>query len=195
MDEPRPACCVGVPMVYVSHAMEEVVRLAACVVIIEAGRVKSIGAPDEAFGVMGSRTARSRFDRSSVLAATVVREEPALGLTELKHPSETVWVAGPVGPAGSTARVIVKATDVVVSLGPPRELSARSALSGTIAGIQVEEPLATIEIALDGDGHVFAAMTRGALEELDLKFGRRVFALFKTSALDEQQIATASTAS
>jgi len=44
-----------IPIVYVSHAIEEVVRLAACVVIIDAGRVKFIGDPSEAFGEWPAR--------------------------------------------------------------------------------------------------------------------------------------------
>ncbi len=178
-----------VPIVYVSHAVEEVVRLAACVVIIDAGRVKSVGSPEEAFGTLASQSAEDRFDRSSVLTTTVCGENEALGLTELKHPSGTVWLAGPAGPVGSTARIVVKATDVVLSLRPPQDLSARSALSGAVAEIQLDGPLATIEIALDGDGRLFATATRGALNELDLKSGTHVFALFKTTALDERNVA------
>jgi molybdate transport system ATP-binding protein len=180
-----------VPIVYVSHAIEEVVRLAACVVVIDAGRVKSIGDPGEVFGTTASQTTEDRFDRSSVLTTTVCGENPALGLTELKHPSGTIWIAGPAGPVGGRARVIVKATDVVLSLNPPRNLSARSVLSGSVAGIELDGPLATIEIALEGDGHLFATATRGALDELQLKPGVHIFALFKTTALDELSIATA----
>ena len=157
-----------VPIVYVSHAIEEVIRLAACVVVIDAGRVKSIGDPSEAFGTMASQTMEDRFDRSSVVTTTVCGENAALGLTELKHPSGTVWIAGPAGPVGGKARIIVKATDVVLSLNPPRDLSARSVLSGTVADIQFDGPLATIEITLEGDGHLFATATKGALDELEL---------------------------
>lgn len=52
-------------------------------------------------------------------------------------------------------------------------------------------PLATVKIALDGDGYLFVTMTRGALDEFDLKPGVHVFALFKTTALDERNVATA----
>jgi molybdate transport system ATP-binding protein len=180
-----------VPVVYISHAVEEVVRLAACVVILEAGRVKSIGSPEEVFGTLASQSAEDRFDRSSVLTTTVYAENAALGLTELRHPSGTVWLAGPAGPIGGTARIIVKATDVLISLARPHNLSARSVLSGAIAGIEMDGPLATIEIALDGEGHLFATATRGALDELELKPGAHVFALFKTTALDERSIAAA----
>lgn len=180
-----------IPIVYISHAIEEVIRLAACVVVLDAGRVKSVGDPGEVFGSMMSQIAEGRFGRSSVLTATVCGENPALGLTELKHPSGTVWIAGPAGPVGGKARIIVKATDVVLSLVPPVHLSARSVLSGSVARIQFDGPLATIEIALKGEGHLFATATRGALDELELKPGVPVFAVFKTTALDERGIAAA----
>jgi molybdate transport system ATP-binding protein len=71
----------------------------------------------------------------------------------------------------------------------PRALSARSALSGAVSEIQFDWPLATVELALEGDGRLFATVTRGALNELKIKPGSHVFAVFKTAALDERGIA------
>jgi molybdate transport system ATP-binding protein len=180
-----------VPIVYVSHSIQEVTRLASCVVIIDAGRVKSIGDPSEAFGTMQGQTTDNRFNRSSVLTTTVRSENAAVGLTELKHPAGTIWIVGPAGPIGSRARIVVKATDVVLSRAAPRDLSTRSVLSGRIAKIRFEGPLATIEIALEGEGHLLAMATKGALDELELALGAQVFAAFKTTALDEGSVASA----
>jgi molybdate transport system ATP-binding protein len=84
----------------------------------------------------------------------------------------------------------VKATDVTLSLGPPHDLSTRSVLSGTIEGIEKDGPLAMVAIALDGEGRLFATVTRHAFDEMGLDSGVRVFALIKTSALDERKIAS-----
>jgi molybdate transport system ATP-binding protein len=179
-----------VPIVYVSHAIEEVVRLATTVVVIDAGKVKAIGGPGEVFGPVTGHAGEDRFDRVSVLITSVASEKAPYGLTELTHPSGIVWLAGPAGPVGSVARIVVKATDVSLSLTPPRDLSDRSVLSGAIEGIETEGPLAMVAIALDGNGRLFATATRFALEELHLDRGARVFALIKTSALDERQVAS-----
>jgi molybdate transport system ATP-binding protein len=181
-----------VPMVYVSHAIEEVVRLAACIVVIEAGRVKAIGSPGEVFGAMATQSAEDRFDRSSVLTMKVCGANAAYGLTELKHPSGTVWLAGPAGPIGGEARIIINATNVVLSLQPPHNLSVRSVLSGSVEAVETSGPLATVEIALKGEGHLFAMATRHALDELGLELGSPVFALIKTSALDERKMGAVS---
>ncbi|HEX3495393.1 MAG TPA: molybdenum ABC transporter ATP-binding protein, partial [Methylocella sp.] len=85
----------AVPIVYVSHAIEEVVRLANFIVVLDAGRVKAIGGPGEVFGALGGGW--SRFDRISVLMMKVRGENAAYGLTELTHPAGTVWLAGPAG--------------------------------------------------------------------------------------------------
>jgi molybdate transport system ATP-binding protein len=177
----------AVPIVYVSHAIEEVVRLANFFVVLDAGRVKAIGGPGEVFGALGGGW--SRFDRISVLMMKVRGENAAYGLTELTHPAGTVWLAGPAGPLGGQVRIIVKATDVVLAARPPHDLSVRSSLRGRIGSIERNGPLAAVEIVLEGEGRLYAVTTRHALDELGLDRGAPVFALIKTSALDERQIA------
>jgi molybdate transport system ATP-binding protein len=178
-----------VPIVYVSHAIEEVVRLASSIVIMETGQVKAAGGPGEVFGSSAAHSLEDRFDRSSVLTVKVRGENMAYGLTELRHPSGTIWLAGPAGSPGGGARIIVKATDVVLSPEPPQRLSVRSALSGRIAAIAKNGPLAMVEIKLDGEGRLFAMATNHALDELGLAEGAAVFALIKTAALDERKVA------
>ena len=162
------------------------------VVVLEAGKVKAIGPPGEVFGTFAGETAESRFDRSSVLTMKVRGTNEAYGLTELAHPAGTVWLAGPAGALGSTVRIIVKATDVVLSVDPPHHLSVRSCLSGRIDAVQENGPLATVAVTLDGDGHLFAMATRHALDELGLVPGAPVYALIKTTALDERKVAAVS---
>ena len=178
----------GVPIVYVSHAIEEVARLANKIIVLDAGRVTAIGGPGEVFGALGRDNAWSRFDRISVLMMKVCGENAAYGLTELKHPAGTVWLAGPAGPLGGQVRIVVKATDVVLAARPPHDLSVRSSLSGRIGLIEKNGPLAAVEIVLEREGCLYAVTTRHALDELGLDCGARVFALIKTSALDERQV-------
>jgi molybdate transport system ATP-binding protein len=179
-----------VPVVYISHAIDEVVRLAETIVVIDAGRVEAIGQPSEVFGRVEAHPAEERFDRVSILTVKVAGVNAAYGLTELRHSSGTIWLAGPAGPIGGVARIIVNATDVTLSLVPPHDVSTRSVLCGTIETIETNGPLAIVTIALEGGGRLFATATRHALDELGLFGGVRVFALIKTSALDERKIAS-----
>ncbi|MCI0465602.1 MAG: molybdenum ABC transporter ATP-binding protein, partial [Beijerinckiaceae bacterium] len=179
----------AVPIVYVSHAVEEVARLANKIVVLEAGEVKAIGGPGEVLGLPGHDSAWSRFDRVSVLTLKVRGRDETYGLSELTHPAGTVWLAGPAGPAGSRARIMVKATDVVLSARPPQQLSMRGSLAGNIGSIEIDGPLASIEVLFKGGERIYAVITRHALDELGLSSGAGVYALIKASALDERQIA------
>lgn len=179
-----------IPIVYVSHAIEEVARLAARVVVLQDGRVTAIGAVEDILGTGRSDPGESRFDRSSVVVGRLTRIDEKYGLTEISHPAGTIWLAGCAGPVGREARVIIKATDVTLALAPPQHLSVRTALSGTVTRVEIDDgPLAAVTISLQGHGQLTALATRRAVEELGLQQASRVFALVKTVALDERAVA------
>ena len=171
-----------------SHSVEEVARLAQRVVVIEAGRVKFVGAPPVAFSRLANAPGADRFGLSSVIEARAADLPASHGLTPLEHPAGRIWVAGAVGAPGAPVRVLVNATDVILSLSRPGEISTRSVLAGRVSKIEVEGPMASIEIALADNAYLLAAITRGALEDLSLEVGTSVFALFKSAALDETSV-------
>jgi molybdate transport system ATP-binding protein len=181
-----------VPIIYVSHSVDEVARLASPVVVFNAGHVVAAGAVDEVFGPRKVQAGESRFARSSVLTGRLVGIHAEYGMSEIRHPGGTIWLVGAAGAVGSDVRVVIKATDVTVSTEPPRHLSIRTVLSGRVAAIEQEDgPLAAVTIDLPGHGHIVAMVTRMAVDELGLAAGRDVFALIKTVALDERGIAPA----
>jgi len=180
-----------IPIVYVSHAMEEVVRLAARVVVLQNGRVKAIGDPAEVFGPAAIQAADSRFERSTVVPMQVGDGDPAYGLTELLHPSGSIWLTGQSAEKGEIVRVLVRATDVTLAVGRPQTLSVRSVLEGQIDAIETEGPHASVEVALNGGGRLYAMATRRALHDLGLKQGDPVFCLIKSVALDERAVGAA----
>lgn len=180
-----------IPIIYVSHAIEEVARLAAHVIVLENGRVKASGPPEDVLSETASAAEDPRFGRSSVLTARIGTVDKAYGLTELLHPAGKIWLAGPAGPEGTRARIIVKATDVTLATAPPSQMSVQGTLAGRIEAIAGDGPFALVDITLDGDGKLHAMATRRAIAELGLARGDPVFALIKTVALDERTVAQA----
>ena len=175
-----------IPIVYVSHAVEEVARLASWVVVLEDGRVSAQGDPADVLPMAVGED--PRFGGASLLNMRVGKRDQAYGLTELIHPSGTIWLAGPAGSEGTRVRIVVRATDVTLSAARPQGLSVQSMLEGTIASIETAGPLARVEIALAGEGRLSAMATRRAIDELGLHPGDSVFALIKTAALDERLV-------
>ena len=178
-----------VPIVYVSHSVDEVARLASRVVVMEQGRVIAIGGADDALGPGLRGTGISRFERSSVITGRL-KGTDAYGLTQVSHPAGTIWLTGHAGPVGREARVVVKATDITLAKARSEGLSVQTTLVGKIAEIEMDDgPIAGVSIALDGHGQLFALATRKAIDALGLGKGDRVFALVKTVALDERTVA------
>lgn len=179
-----------IPIVYVSHAVEEVARLASRVVVLDNGRVAAIGPVEEALGPALKTTGTSRFARASVVTGTLSAVDEAYGLTEISHPAGKIWLVGPAGAPGEKVRVVVKSTDITLARSAGHDTSIRNALSGTVGALETDDgPLAGVAIDLDGHGHLFALATRKAVDELGLAPGKRVFALIKTAALDERAVA------
>jgi len=184
----------GVPIVYVSHAVEEVARLASRVVVMENGRVVTVGTVEEVLGPGLRDVGISRFARSSVLQGTVSAVDADYGLTEVAHPAGRIWLVGDAGPERREVRIVVRPTDVTLARDPGQTLSTRNILAGTVERIDTDDgAFAGVSVALDGQGHLFALATRKAIDELAIGAGDRVFALIKTAALDQRAVANTET--
>lgn len=177
------------PLVYVSHAVDEVARIAREVVVLEDGAVIASGAPGE---VLAPGGVSAGFGAVSVIEARVGAFDAFYGLTALEHPAGPISVPGQVGRPGDVHRLLVRATDVALAVQRPRDVSFRTVLLGTIRSIAVEDgPTARVEIALRGEGRLVALVTRRAIDELALDAGDEVFAMLKATALDERATAYA----
>ncbi|WP_181706573.1 molybdenum ABC transporter ATP-binding protein [Chthonobacter rhizosphaerae] len=175
-----------IPILYVSHAVEEVARLASTVVMLEAGRVTAVGAPADvlrpARGLEGNR-----FAIASVLAGVAGAHDAAYGMTPVHHPAGTIWLSGRVDREGREVRVVVRGTDVALATSLPRNVTIRTALQGTVLSVVRDAgPLATVGVALAGGGALTAVATRMGIDDLGLDVGDRVFALVKSVAVDER---------
>lgn len=175
----------ALPVVYVSHALEEVTRLANRVVRLEAGRIVAEGTPAD---VLAGRESAGgdRFARHSIIGARVKRQLPGYGVTLLDHPAGEIIVPGLVT-AGAEVRLAIRATDVTLARGSTEGLSTRTVLSGTVLSIEPDGvgPFVTVRLHLAGGDIIAASVTRLAAEALDLAPGLAVKALVKAGAIDE----------
>jgi molybdate transport system ATP-binding protein len=173
------------PLVYVSHALDEVVRVADDVVLMDRGRVVGQGAPDGL--LMPVSADADGFGVVSVVEATIGRYDPEDEITELEHPAGRISLPGKIGQAGGRHRVLVRATDVAIAVARPREISHRTILRGRITECHVGSgPLVRLDIALVGHGRLAALLTRRSLNELAVDVGDEIFALAKSTAIDDR---------
>jgi molybdate transport system ATP-binding protein len=181
----------GIPIVYVSHAVEEVARLANTVVVLDQGRVVADGPPS---AVLVPRTKESalatdRFSLVSVLEFRVGGYDDRYGLTELRRSAGQIFLTGKVPPRPGPVRVVIHATDVALASHVPDRVSIRNVLRATVDDVARDcHPIASVRLALQGGGHLVALATRQAVDELQLGPGKPVYALLKTVALDERPV-------
>jgi molybdate transport system ATP-binding protein len=173
-----------VPIVYVSHAVEEVARLSATVVVLENGRVTAVGPPSEVLAGGPDRPGE-RAGGVSVLSGVVGAFDAAYAVTPLAHPGGSIVLPGRARVAvGQPARVVVRATDVTLATSRPRNLTIRTSLEGVVARvIRDDGPIALVEVRFEGGDRLMASATRLGVDEIGLAEGDRVFALVKSVAL------------
>ena len=169
----------GVPIVYVSHSVTEVVRLATTVVILSEGRVTAVGP------VLDILPLADAGDAGSVLDATVARHDEAFQLTVLASAAGELQVPRLAAPVGSAVRAYIRARDVMISLRPPEEISALNVLPGRIAAVAPDANGAQADVRLDCNGAVLLArLTAKSVHRLALAPGRPVFAVIKSVSFE-----------
>ncbi len=156
-------------------------------VVLEAGRVVAMGAPDTVLRPLRSLGA-NRFSVASVLNGRLGPADTDYGLTPVAHPAGTIWLSGTLGSPGRAVRVVVHGTDVALATSlPKKNVTIRTALTGTIGRVdRGEGPNAAVEVDLEGGDRLTAVVTRKAVDDLGLDTGDRVHALIKAVALDER---------
>jgi len=171
------------PIVYVSHAVEEVARLADTLVLLADGKVAAAGSVNDVFARLELRPLTGQFEASVVLTARIIANDAAGGTTVLDHPGGRLSVALLPQPTGARARLRVRARDVALAIGPIGNLSIRNRLAGTVAEIAGSGPVVEVRLDIAGEP-LIARITREAARALDLKIGQPVTALIKSTAFD-----------
>jgi molybdate transport system ATP-binding protein len=182
----------GVPIVYVSHAIAEVARLATTLVVLSEGRVAAVGPTGSVMGRIDLFPLTGRAEAGAILSTRVAAHDAAFGLTELRAAAGMLRVPSLEMPVGAALRVRVRARDVMIALSPPEGLSALNVLPGTVAEIGSSNG-AIVDIRLDCAGErLIARLTRRSVERLGLEPGRPVYAVIKSIAFDHHTFAGAS---
>ncbi len=182
---------MGIPVLYVSHSLDEVSRLARNLVLVSGGRVVRSGGVDEVLSDMDLWSPEDETETGTMLATQVSRHDAEAGLTHLDFRGGELRVPLVDIPAGVAVRVWIRARDVSVATEPPRGLSLRNVLKGTLMEIRPGDGdlgrLAELRLRV-GDASLTALVTRQAARELGLAPGQEIYALIKSANLDRRQL-------
>lgn len=183
----------GLPIVYVSHQIEEVARLADTVVLLSGGKVAASGSVEDIFSDPDLMPMTGRFQAGAVLAATIAEHNPADGMSRLTFAGGHLWTPSVPGHIGEAMRVRVRARDVSIAVDRPTGISIRNVLPGTVdAVLAAEGPFRTVSVLVgeaSQGSRISATVTAAAVRDLDIRVGSPVFVLIKSVAIDRRSLA------
>ena len=179
---------LAVPIVYVSHAMEEIVRLADTMVLVSDGRAVAVGPVEALTSRLDLRPLTGRHEAGSVLDTRVRGHDKVFGLSRLAFAGGQLVVPHVMLPLGTPLRVRVRARDVALALTPPEDTSIQNILPAKVTDLARDQgPL--VDVLLDAGGApLWARVTARSCETLRLAPGRQVYALIKALAVDRHSL-------
>ena len=180
------------PILYVSHEIDEVARLADRMLVLSAGKLVASGATAEVLEHLELDNSVDRFEAGVVITARVVRHEDEFELTHLEHGGQPIVIPAIDVPIGTDVRLRIRAREVAIATQRPTGISIRNVLAGSIAEIVEEPNTAYAEAWIDiGTAKVRSRLTRAAVRELGLQPGLPVFALVKSVSFDGRPVQVA----
>jgi molybdate transport system ATP-binding protein len=181
---------LSIPMIYVSHQFDEVLRLATHIVLMQAGKVAAEGGITQMSLDPKLRDLIGPDAVGAVIDGTVIGADASSGLTRVQVGNGEIKIEAARLVAGARMRVQLLARDVIVSTRMPQYLSVRNRLQGVVTAIDddatgkaggVGSDLVSIDIGAGAS--ILARVTRAATRELELAPGAPVWALVKAVSL------------
>jgi molybdate transport system ATP-binding protein len=174
---------LDIPIIYVSHQMDEIIQLADTMVLVDAGKVVASGPVETLTSRLDLAPLTGGRDAGAVLACAIAEHDPRFGLTRLSFSGGSLWVAALDRSSGETVRVRIGARDVALALAPPSEISMLNVIEARISEIGAPDG-AQVDVGLRaGEDALWARLTRRSLSDLGLQPGMTVHALIKAVSI------------
>lgn len=174
-----------IPMLYVSHSLAEVARLATTVVTLSAGGVGRVGPAAQI--LCDPQIALGLRDAGAIISGQISVHH-ADGLSELATAGGPLFIPRNAARAGTRLRVRIEAQDVILSRDRPVGLSAINILQGTITAITSRDGGDAMVVLRLGEENLLARVTCRSVALLGLGVGDRCHAVMKSVALAPDDI-------
>ncbi len=176
----------GIPIVYVTHDLGEIVRLADRVILMSEGAAAFTGSVEELVGRLDMADIMDHPEAEALIAGHIAGHDDHFGLTRLSLPGAELQVRRMALPPGAPVRVRIRARDVAVALQAPTGISILNVLPVTIAEIHDRREQCLLRLTTPGDppASIWAGITARSRHDLDLAAGKPVYALIKAVAVE-----------
>jgi molybdate transport system ATP-binding protein len=180
------------PILYVSHAIDEVIRLADTMVLLDKGNTIAQGEVEDLMSRLDLRPFTGLYEAGAILSVNITAHDSKYGLTELSFNGHKLLIPHINFPIGSHLRMRILARDVSLSKLKPTKTSILNIFDAVIMEIS-HNSVSQCEVILDVGTPLIARITYKSVIDLDLKVGSKVFAQVKAAAIDRRTLGLGST--
>ena len=174
---------LAIPVVYVTHAPEEVLRLADFVALLDRGQILAAGPLEAMLPVLAGRPGFGE-EAGPLIMGVIEAHAPLDGLTEVRFEGGRLWFPLLSGSIGQRVRCRIAPTDVSLSRVEPSPSSALNRLEVTVEDLTEGDLGSTVLVRLRvGESQLLSRVTRKSARELEITQGQRLYAQIKATTL------------
>ncbi|MEA1064480.1 molybdenum ABC transporter ATP-binding protein ModC [Erwinia sp. HR93] len=173
---------IEIPMLYVSHSLEEILHLAEKILVLDNGAVKAFGPLEEVWNSEVMYPWLPEDQQSSVLEATVLMHHTHYTMTALALGAQRLWVNQQSAEPRSSLRIRIKSSDISLVLQPPVNSSIRNVLHARV--VSCLDNQGQVEVQLDVEGRtLWARISPWARDELAIRPDVWLYAQIKSVSI------------
>lgn len=171
----------GIPMIYVSHTISEVMVLAKQALVLANGKQVALDTPQKVLHQAPVLPLVDPVHLETLLEGQVIAHHPDSGTTEAEFGGFTLWLPTIDRNVHEPITVSVAASDVMLAAEAPKGLSARNVLKATISAL--DRVGDTVMVTTDAGSPILAEVTPEAVSSLELQHGSEVYLVLKASSI------------
>ena len=169
---------INIPILYVTHSLDELLRLAERVVLLTNGKVEAYDVLENIWESPLFLPWKQENEQSAVLSLPVFMHNPSYKMTALSIGDQNIWINQVEAQINEKVRICIHSSDVSISLNKVEQSSIRNTLYGRI--VKILELENRVDLKLDiGGKHLWASISKWSFHDLALQLGQLVYAQIK----------------
>ncbi|ERK18333.1 MAG: molybdenum ABC transporter ATP-binding protein ModC [Pantoea sp.] len=173
---------VDIPLLYVSHSLDEILQLADNVLVLDSGKVKAFGSLEKVWSSAAMRPWLPASDRTSVLRVQVLEQHPDYPMTALSLGDQHIWVSRVNQPLKTALRIRIASADVSLALQPPQNTSIRNILPAQVVELLEIDDQVEVKLRI-GISELWARISPWARDELGIRPDQWLYAQIKSVSI------------
>ena len=169
---------INIPILYVTHSLDELLRLVERVVLLANGKVEAYDVLENIWDSPLFLPWKQENEQSAVLSLPIFMHNPSYKMTALSIGDQNIWINQVEAQINEKVRICIHSSDVSISLNKVEQSSIRNILYGRIVNILELENRVDLKLDIGGK-HLWASISKWSFHDLALQVGQLVYAQIK----------------